>query len=401
MGLLAYSGAEGINTVLHWMTAEVGDGQIVTTGGLFGGRAFFCGSTNADLVKRLGPNETPPSKAVRDNVCHFGFWFRGDTQGAFFTNRICSAQINGQPQWFLRQEPSGAFDFTGEGGGIIATSDRVSKEHGGRNTWHWLEVFVTINNAPNGTVHLKVDGETWIQETGLDTQDRSTNVWNEWYGMDVGGNGQDHFYDDLFICDGVVEGDVFDDFVGPVRTLWCPMARTTSGGNHTPVPDVGDNKHENVDEVPPDDDSSYVEGQVLGDKQQFGCDIGENLGANDVILATILRNYARKDSDTEPLSWNAVISRSGSDVVVKSRGLTESYVRLGTDPMLVNPITEAAWVKDDLNEWGAETGAVCPESGSLSLAGHAPEILGVNIFAPGAGALGLAGPAPSMIKQLS
>jgi hypothetical protein len=95
--------------------------------------------------------------------------------------------------------------------------------------WYFVEWRVTVDPAV-GTTEVRVDGETWLTATGLNTRASANSSANQvalGAGTTVGGSHTEE-YDDLYVCDAT--GSVNNDFLGDVRVA---TLRPTGAGANT------------------------------------------------------------------------------------------------------------------------------------------------------------------------
>ena len=137
------------------------------------------------------------------------------------------------------------------GGTVLGTTSGVGISAG---TWFYLE-FKTVCNNTTGSYELRVDGETVLSDSGVDTQ-AGTHAYYQAFAL-KGTSGFDTsavIFDDLYCLDS--SGDDNNDFLGVCRVA---AIRPSAAGDSTEfTPDSGDN-YSRVDEEEVDDDTSYVE----------------------------------------------------------------------------------------------------------------------------------------------
>ena len=130
-------------------------------------------------------------------------------------------------------------------------------------TWRYVEVKFTIHNSA-GAVEIHVDGvQRMTPLADQDTQVSANAYFNifEFKGLCISVWA---YYDDLYMCD--LTGTKNNDFLGDVRV---DVLRPDGAGTYTQfTPSAGTN-WENVDEVYPDDDTSYNQGSNVGDKDTY------------------------------------------------------------------------------------------------------------------------------------
>jgi len=157
-----------------------------------------------------------------------------------------------------------------------------------QNRWHCIEFRLLVDNA-NGVFQLKVDGMLVINFAGNTQQTANANVRSFWLGR-AQANGCPGYYDDI----------AFNDTSGVVNASWIgrggiPAIFPTGAGFSTDlqrVPGGAEANWEDVDEVPPDDDTSYVFDTLIDDHDSYAA---SNLVATGTIAA--VQWLARAKSD--------------------------------------------------------------------------------------------------------
>ncbi len=209
-----------------------------------------------------------------------------------------------------------------------------------REQYAWFELKVTIDATGgavelrrNGVVLLTFSGNTKGAPTGDITrvQFRSMNQ--------TGSNRIDVWLDDIVIADD--EGGRNDDFLGDLRISTLVSTADTDQKDRTP--DSGSDNFSRVDDIPPDDDTSYVASDVVGDRDLYAM---AALGMTPFAIRGLQQTaLARKDDAGDRAL--AFVLKSGATVEVSPAvTLGSSYAFLETmheqDPATAEPWTSAA-----------------------------------------------------------
>lgn len=125
--------------------------------------------------------------------------------------------------------------------------------------WHYLEFKFFIANAPDGYYELHCDGVKVCEGVAVDTMYTSPNIAE----IQFTGSNPDGYIDDIYILDDA--GSRNNDFLGPVRVA--TLVPDGAGADADWTPSAGTN-HEAVDELDPDDDTTYVESATTGDQDR-------------------------------------------------------------------------------------------------------------------------------------
>ena len=205
-------------------------------------------------------------------------------------------------------------------------------------TWQWVSVKIKASDTV-GTIDIKVQGTNVFSFSG-DTVDSGSETCNE---VQLGGAAIDQItYDDLFITD-VTPGAPFDDLLPDTRieTLLPDAAGDSAQFTATPV--VAN--YLNVDDVAPDDDTTYVESSTLADKDLH------NLAALGISVADIeaVNVFALAKN---PLGGGASLKLLAKEGVTEGAGAAQSlgsgygYIN---ELFLTNPDTAAKWTESEVN----------------------------------------------------
>lgn len=160
-----------------------------------------------------------------------------------------------------------------------------------QNRWHCIEFRLVVDNAA-GVFQLKVDGTQVINFAGDTQQTANAHVRTFRIGRasEAAASSCIAYYDDIAFND--VAGGVNDSWIGRGGI---PAIFPTGVGNSTDLqlfPNTGEANWEDVDEVPPDDDTSYVFDTLIDDHDSY---VASNLTATGTIAAVQWLARARSD----------------------------------------------------------------------------------------------------------
>ncbi len=136
-----------------------------------------------------------------------------------------------------------------------------------QNNYAYVECKISEFSA-SGTVTVKVDGLVVLTVTG-DTNPGATGTYQTWY-LGGPGGGFAANLDDVYLCDLVdsgIPGQPNNDFLGAIRNY-----AEVPIGDATPLqwtPDAGLTHYTQVDEIPPDDGTTYVSSAGVGAVDQY------------------------------------------------------------------------------------------------------------------------------------
>lgn len=246
---------------------------------------------------------------------------------------------NGE-QVSLRYSASGHKLYVSRNGTLLALGSAVLSDA----VFYYVEFKATINGA-TGTTEVHVNGvaDPALTLSGVNTRGSGTN--NSADAVRLGPVGTtnvfDFDFDDFYVCD--TAGAVNNDFLGDVRvqclfpdaigahSQWAP---TPAGANYTAV-----------NEVSPNDDTSYVSDLTPGDLDSYGfSDLSPSTGAVKGVQTV---PYARKDdAGTRTI---APMARHGvTDYPGPNHNISNTYAYF-PDVWETNPGTGLAWTVADVN----------------------------------------------------
>jgi hypothetical protein len=135
------------------------------------------------------------------------------------------------------------------------------------NAWHCVEMYAKIADV-DGRAVVRIDGTDVIDYTG-DTQNASkSDITAVCFGYATAeGRVMYAYVDDIAIND--TNGTTNNSWIG--RGGIYP-AIVDGAGEHAEFTPASGNNWENVDEIPPDDDTSYVESDTLGHRDLYTID---------------------------------------------------------------------------------------------------------------------------------
>ena len=163
--------------------------------------------------------------------------------------------------------------------------------------YQYLE-FRAFCDSVSGSIEIRLNGETILKKTGLDlVNDSGAAGWDFLYIVGRGGTNGKHYFDNIYVCDG--SGSVANDFLGPIliETLLPSGSGFYSGWSPSPTAA----NFENVDEVPPDNDATYVQTTTVGTRDSYaysdllttGCMLGMVLWASGSGTSASVRGLSR------------------------------------------------------------------------------------------------------------
>ncbi len=226
------------------------------------------------------------------------------------------------------------------GGTFLAESTRTLLP----STWYYIEFKHIIADA-GGLAEVRVNEEVWVSFVG-DTQNTGSNTANAIYlkGPAGAARGAYIYYDDLYILDGT-GGPPNNDYWGDTQ-IECKVPN--GPGFYTEWTTlVGAATHwEAVDEVPPDEDTSYVASSTLDQRDTFTFQDLSVVSAQINGIQVLIR--AREDVaggvSIARMYRNAGVDNQGADTPINT-----SYAYYVREIMESDPIAAGPWTVDNIN----------------------------------------------------
>jgi len=238
-------------------------------------------------------------------------------------------------------------------GGVVAYSSNNNIIT--TNTWHYFEMLTTITGIEgqlHGNVTVNVDGATVLNATGIqvlysagqNTSQNSGYYFNKFtFGPNGLGQGQ-QYWDDFYMAN--TSGSYNNTFLGDVNIV---AVVPSNDGSHVGFTQYGGsvgNFYTSVNEIPPDDDSSYVYSNGVGDIASFGISApgGSLINIPGVQIVAELRKEKSGFRAFELGFGNGSVNSFSSNPTALSTNYT-----FQTMQMDYNPITSTSFVSSDFN----------------------------------------------------
>jgi len=209
--------------------------------------------------------------------------------------------------------------------------------------WHYLEVKLLIH-ASAGTVEVKLDGTQILDLSGQDTLE-GANVYARQFQFGGVHNDLDTSFDCIWIMDNAGDAPQ-NDFLGDCR---CDVLRPNGAGADADfTPSVGSN-YENVDDVTPDDDSTYNSSDTVDHQDSYALPSLASGGTIYGVKFCICINKTDAGAKGAKILTRSNGTYYKSDEVDPSTDY-ETFAKV----YQVNPDDSAAWAEADIT--GAEIG---------------------------------------------
>jgi hypothetical protein len=264
-------------------------------------------------------------------------------------------------QTYLSVDNSGVLKLynTAFGGQIGSSSSALNT-----NQWYYLEIHHKNAGATTGLIEARIDGVGWVSVTGFDV---TSNV----RGLVIGGNLNTEaqttgtwWFDDIAIND--VSGSFQNSWAGEGEIIH--LRPNAAGDNNQIGAAAGSNNYQDVDEVTPDDGSTYRDTQAdsAGEIDDYNIDATPAaMDTTDIINCVqvgvrfasaggspsdtiVLRVKAAASGTTEESSSG--ISPTSTTFATNAVSVPRNYPAFPNDTNYQTPGTANAWTKSDLDQ---------------------------------------------------
>lgn len=207
--------------------------------------------------------------------------------------------------------------------------------------WHYIEVKFVLDNI-NGSCELRVDGNVVASASGVDTQ---VGDGLATHAAILGASSTvSRKFDDWYVCDG--SGSVNNDFLGPRKIV--TIFPDGAGDATEWTPDSGSN-FARVNDNPHDDDTSYVETDVVDNEDLYAYDDVADMSSIDGVQINAMARVTIDPFDLKLLSKTGTTTDAGAAQAVSATSYSNFHRILEEDPDTV-----AAWTQSGVN--GAQFG---------------------------------------------
>lgn len=225
-------------------------------------------------------------------------------------------------------------------GGTLLATDPTPRSTG---TYYYVELKVVFATGATGSYELRVNGQTALLQTNIQTA-ASPNAYANKLDTLVGGGGGAGAtdIDDLYIFD--TSGTANNDFAGDV-TVQC-LFPDGDGADLQWTPSTGTTHYDLVDDPTPNDDADYVSDAAAGDRDTYT--FGDLRAATGSVLAVQVLIYARKDdAGTRQIAPVVRIAATNYDgATLPNLGTTYTW-----SPAIyeTSPATSTSWTVAEVN----------------------------------------------------
>lgn len=345
MALLFCDGFDHYN-VAHllekWDTlqSQYSRAMLITTPGRNPGTTYnnYLGVTWGNALSKNLPNST---------TLTVGFAFMPDvtaTPSGQLSIPLCAFYDQSKAQIQVNIMESGQLQFatvaTNGSLNVLGYSPSNSVHTG---TYTYIEIQVTFSTTATGSIAVQINGQAVLSLTGIITAGTANSYANIFtlFGTPTSSSAS-YAFDDLYICDGT--GTYNNTFLGDVRVA---LALPNGNGLTNSWSETGGTAGQNytaVDEVPPDDDTSYVYSSTVNQVDAYTI---SSIGTVSAIAAVQLVACARK-TDSASRVIGLGFGNATSDVFDSGHSVSSSYL-MARSTLDSNPVTASAWGASDLS----------------------------------------------------
>jgi len=244
----------------------------------------------------------------------------------------------------IKVASDGKISACGGGGTLLATTaDPVLAS----DTWHYLEAKVVCHDTA-GAYEIRIDGQTVLTGSDVDTWAYNDSRYVMFQLR--------HYYqylDDIYICD--TDGTTNNDFLGQVVVEGILPSADGDSSDWTPL--SGTDHSAMVDDIPPDDDTSYVESNVEGDDDLYGYADLSTITTEPILGLQVNTDVRMNEFPGDIDLYQTVKSGSTSSNGQPTNIARDDY-EVATRILETDPDTTSAWTVSGVNgtQFGIKVG---------------------------------------------
>jgi len=160
-------------------------------------------------------------------------------------------------QFSIKVQSDGRLSARGGGGSHLATTSAPALA---LDTWHYVEAKVVCHDTA-GSYEIRIDSVNVLSDSDVDTRGGGD---SRFVRFQFGSYYQ--YLDDIYICD--IDGTTNNEFLG--RVVIEGIFPSADGDASDWTPASGTDNYAMVDDIPTDDDTSYVENNTEGAEDLYG-----------------------------------------------------------------------------------------------------------------------------------
>jgi hypothetical protein len=211
------------------------------------------------------------------------------------------------------------------------------------DTWYYIEFKATIHDTTGSfSVHVNGVNESMGTQTNIDTRNAGTPLVDR---VRLGGavsTGLSWDADDWYVLNSSGSAPN-NDFLGDIRVA---AVLPSGAGNSTQwTPSAGSN-FQNVDETPPDDDTTYNSEATASDKDTFAMG---NIPSTPTTIYGVMQGARHRKDDAGSRTLRQVVRSGGTDYEGSDISVSDTYQFTFEPVRETDPNTAAAWTESGFN----------------------------------------------------
>ena len=222
-----------------------------------------------------------------------------------------------------------------------------------KDEWYYVECKVKVDNSPNGSFEIKVNGTTVLSQTGVDTAYRSTTGSDRVVLRGIcNGPTRYMWMDDIYVCDD--SGTLNNDFLGPIVVR--NISPDADGDDAQWTLSSGASGYPLVNETSPaDDDSDYIEDTTTGNRSIFTM---SNVPSGQTGIVGVQQWTDCRITDATNYTLKQTIKQNGTLYPSTGKTISNQSFAQYYDILETDPDTGVAWTESGLNaiQSGVEVG---------------------------------------------
>jgi len=311
-----------------------------------------CGSAAYHTSSTLG---TGPSIGVNTSVDGGYCGFAIDTESLTgVVNLLAISGAAGNPQILLQIFPNGSIQcYSGPLFNQLDSRFLCATPPGLITAGHYYHIGVEwLCVSTGGYVKIFVNGVLFASVSGVNTRSGTAFAASSPWRMLTFGGGVSYL-DDIYWGDS--SGSLYTTFLGDLRVEGQVVLTDAAGGggtHHDFSPSSGTDHGALVDEIPPDDDATYLQSGTVGDKETFKFP-NITLTSGTVYGIQLMPNVKKTDSGGRTI---ACLTLSGGVLFTgASKGPSQTHYTYQPEMDQVDPTTGLPWTAATAN---AEEGGI-------------------------------------------
>jgi hypothetical protein len=296
--------------------------------------SFTSGRISGSAIRLYGTADRLSRSFSNNQFVCVSFGFYATSLGST-TTQICALTDGASVQVDLSINPNYTLSITRNGTALTnGTSTLIIKPY----TWNWIEFKVMIADSISAnSCQVQVNGELVINvSTGQDTK-VTTNAYANGLRLNVLDTTNYVHYDDFILQVG--SGS---DFLGDTKIITSFPSSNGSSSSWTGSDGNSTDNYLLVDETNPDDDTTYVQSDTVGQKDLYGF---PSLGSTATSIVALGVDINCRKTDATSRTICAVVKSGATEQDGANVAVTDTYFYQIQNILPTNPNTGTAWTQ--------------------------------------------------------